>query len=83
MQDQAQAGGVAELGDAMQIGDESLGVVVLRSGEERLQRLRRQVRRATQDVEVEPAKPVPMPVEQAREQLRVDRSEVVGRRAAA
>jgi hypothetical protein len=78
VQDEAKAGRVSELGNAMEIGDEALGIGLLRPGEESLQRPRCEIGRAAQDVEVEADQPVPMPAEQAGEQLGMDGSEEPG-----
>jgi hypothetical protein len=74
-QDEPQPLGVAELGDAVEIGHEARGVTFLGAGEERRERVSSRLRCRAQGVDVEAEQCVPMPVEQSGDQCRIDGSQ--------
>jgi hypothetical protein len=74
-QDEPQPLGVAEFGDAVEIGHEARRIAFLRAGEERRERVSGRLRRRAQGVDVEAEQSVPMPVEQSGDQCRIDGSQ--------
>ena len=72
---QTRPGGVAKLGDPVQIGDEAFGIVFLRSGEERLERVAGALASPRNDVKVEGPERWRWRSKSRDDQLGVDRSE--------
>ena len=68
----------SKLGDPVQIGDEAFGTVLLRSCEERLERVAGGVGIAAQRLQVEGAEPMPMALEEPRHQVGIDRPDEFG-----